>query len=251
MCHFCWHIKWHIKIQRHKKTPAGRQLLPTDVSMSVITFPFPERLRIAFLPVTGFGTSILIAVLLTHRLGKPFIQPFKLGLFQVLCHIRIDVQRRGNICMSQGVLDYFHIYTGFAHPGRKSMPQGMAAEMREQYLGVRVLAQYCIITVPGNPADRFIQSGLVLKHSKAIDENEIRVPVYPNKAFGAFLFLPPLLLQKRLFYEIQHRDRPPAGLGFRSMNIEIAAIHFMLIIDQRMVHMDQPILQVNIAPAKT
>lgn len=93
MCHFCWHIK----IQRHKKTPAGRQLLPTDVSMSVITFPFPERLRIAFLPVTGFGTSILIAVLLTHRLGKPFIQPFKLGLFQVLCHIRIVILHLADI----------------------------------------------------------------------------------------------------------------------------------------------------------
>ena len=106
MCHFCRHIKWHIKIQRHKKTPAGRQLLlPTDVSMSVITFPFPERLRIAFLPVTGFGTSILIAVLLTHRLGKPFIQSLELGHFQLPRHVRIDVQRGGNIRMSQGVLD--------------------------------------------------------------------------------------------------------------------------------------------------
>lgn len=85
MCHFCWHIKWHIKIQRHKKTPAGRQLLPTDVSMSVITFPFPERLRIAFLPVTGFGTSILIAVLLTHRLGKLDILVFPVNhIFSII-----------------------------------------------------------------------------------------------------------------------------------------------------------------------
>ena len=106
MCHFCRHIKWHIKIQRHKKTPAGRQLLlPTDVSMSVITFPFPEQLRIAFLPVTGFGIGILIAVLLTHRLGKPFIQSLELGHFQLPRHVRIDVQRGGNIRMSQGVLD--------------------------------------------------------------------------------------------------------------------------------------------------
>ncbi len=92
MCHSSWHIKWHIKIQRHKKTPAGRQLLlPTDVSMSVISFPFPERLRITFLPVTGFGIGILIAVLLTHRLGKPFIQSLELGHFQLPRYIRIDI----------------------------------------------------------------------------------------------------------------------------------------------------------------
>ena len=127
MCHFCWHIKWHIKIQRHKKTPAGRQLLPTDVPMSVITFPFPERLRIAFLPVTGFGIGILIAVLLTHRLGKLFIQSLELGHFQLPRHVCIDVQRRGNIRMSQGVLDHFNIYTSFAHPGRKGVNPSLPA----------------------------------------------------------------------------------------------------------------------------
>ena len=89
-----------------------------------------------------------------HGVFKPLIQCRKLGLLQVFRHVRIDIQSRFNVRMAQCVLDHLHIDAGFAHPGGKGMPQGMTAEMREQYLGIRVLAQYCIITVPGNPADR-------------------------------------------------------------------------------------------------
>lgn len=41
------------------------------------------------------------------------VQPGKFGLFQFLRHIRIDVQRGGNVRMAQGILDHFDIHARY------------------------------------------------------------------------------------------------------------------------------------------
>ena len=45
----------------------------------------------------------------TGRLIKPFIQPFKLRLLQILRNIRVDVQRRRYICVPQRILNHLNI----------------------------------------------------------------------------------------------------------------------------------------------
>ena len=44
------------------------------------------------------------------------VQSGKFRFFQILCHIRIDVQRRRDIRMPQGILGDFDIYASLAHP---------------------------------------------------------------------------------------------------------------------------------------
>ena len=60
------------------------------------------------------------------------IKIFKFGLPQFLGHIRVDVQGRGNIRVSQRILNHLDVHARFAHPGREGMPQGVAAETRQR-----------------------------------------------------------------------------------------------------------------------
>ena len=59
--------------------------------------------------------------------------------------------------MSQRILNHLDVHARFAHPGREGMPQGMAAETRQEYGAVRVLRQHFIVAVPDDPADGLIQ----------------------------------------------------------------------------------------------
>ena len=54
-------------------------------------------------------------------------------LLRLLCDICINVQRGGNIRVSQGILDDLDIDTGFTLLRGEGMPQRMTAEMGEKY----------------------------------------------------------------------------------------------------------------------
>ena len=41
--------------------------------------------------------------------------------------------------MSQRILNHLDVHARFAHPGREGMPQGVAAETRQEYGAVRIL----------------------------------------------------------------------------------------------------------------
>ena len=115
------------------------------------------------------------------------VKIFKFRLTQFLGHIRIDVQGRGNIRMSQRILNHLDVHARFAHPGREGMPQSMAAETRQEYGAVRILRQHFIVAVPDDASDGFVQRSLMLALSKAIDEDEVRVTVHRYRAADSVL----------------------------------------------------------------
>ena len=96
------------------------------------------------------------------------VQPVELSLLQFLRHIRIDVHRRLNILMPKGILDHLHINAGFNHPRCERMPEIVTAEVRKQNLRILVLQELCVVAVPNDPAERLIQSALMLGFSKAV-----------------------------------------------------------------------------------
>ena len=63
--------------------------------------------------------------------------------------------------MAKSVLDDFHIDAGFDHTRREGMPEIMAAEMRQQHLGVLFLLKLILIAVTDNPLNRLIEHTLV------------------------------------------------------------------------------------------
>ena len=139
----------------------------------------------------------------------------KFGLPQFLGHIRIDVQGRGNIRMSQRILNHLDVHARFAHPGREGMPQGVAAETRQEYGAVRVLRQHFIVAVPDDAPDGLIQRSLMLALSKAVDEDEVRVAIYRYGAMDLCFFLIGTFLFKGFFHEVHHRNGADASLGYR------------------------------------
>ena len=72
--------------------------------------------------------------------GEIGIKSDKFVLFQFLRYVRIDVQSGGNVSVSKGVVEHFYIYTSFTHSGGKGMPERMAAEVGEKYLGIWILS---------------------------------------------------------------------------------------------------------------
>ena len=81
------------------------------------------------------------------------VKVFKFRLPQFLGHICIDVQSGGNIRVSQRILNHLDVHARFAHPGREGMPQGVAAETRQEYGAIRVLRQHFIVAVPDDAPD--------------------------------------------------------------------------------------------------
>ena len=147
-------------------------------------------------------------------LCKLAVKIFKFGLTQFLSHIRIDVQGRGNIRMSQRILNYLDIHARFAHPGRESMPQGMAAEPRQEYGAVRVLRQYFIVAVPDNASDCLVQRPLMLAFTKTVDEDEVRVTVHRYRAMNPGFLLIGTFLFKGFLHEVHHRNGTKASFLF-------------------------------------
>ena len=77
--------------------------------------------------------------------------------------------------MSQRILNHLDVHARFAHPGREGMPQGVAAETRQEYGAVRILRQHFIVAVPDDAPDGLVQRSLILALSKAVDKDKVRV----------------------------------------------------------------------------
>lgn len=105
------------------------------------------------------------------------VKIFKFRLTQFLGHIRVDIQGRGNIRVSQRILNHLDVHARFAHPSREGMPQGVAAETRQEYGAVQVLRQHFIVAVPDDAPDGLVQRSLMLALTKAVDKDEVRVTV--------------------------------------------------------------------------
>ena len=58
--------------------------------------------------------------------------------------------------MSQRILNHLDVHARFAHPGREGMPQGMAAETRQEHGAVRILRQHFIVAVPDDAPDGLV-----------------------------------------------------------------------------------------------
>ena len=79
--------------------------------------------------------------------------------------------------MSQRILNHLDVHARFAHPGREGMPQGVAAETRQEYGAVRVLRQHFIVAVPDDAPDGLVQRSLMLALTKAVDKEPSTVTV--------------------------------------------------------------------------
>ena len=184
------------------------------------------------------------------------VKIFKFGLTQFLSHIRIDVQGRGNIRMSQRILNHLDIHARFAHPGRESMPQGMAAEPRQEYGAVRVLRQYFIVAVPDDAPDGLVQRSLMLALAKAVDKDEVRVAIYRYGAMDLCFFLIGTFLFKSFFHKVHHWNGTDTSLRFGRVAVEVTAflaavVLTMVVVDQRVIDGDRVFLKIYIAPAQT
>ena len=95
--------------------------------------------------------------------------------------------------MPKSILYHLHINAGFNHPRCECVPEIVAAEMRKQNLRILVFQELCIIAVPNDTAERFIQGTLMLGLSKAVHKDKIRIPVDRDVAFDPGLFLIPFI----------------------------------------------------------
>ena len=84
--------------------------------------------------------------------------------------------------MSQRILDHLDVHARFAHPGREGMPQGVAAETRQEHGAVRILRQHFIVAVPDDAPDGLVQRSLMLALTKAVDKDKVRVTVHRYRA---------------------------------------------------------------------
>ena len=91
--------------------------------------------------------------------------------------------------MSQRILNHLDVHARFAHPGREGMPQGVAAETRQEYGAVRILRQHFIVAVPDDAPDGLVQRSLMLALSKAVDKDEVRVAIYHYGTMDFCFFL--------------------------------------------------------------
>lgn len=172
------------------------------------------------------------------------VKIFKFRLPQFLGHIRIDVQGRRNIRMSQRILNHLDVHARFAHPGREGMPQGVAAETRQEYGAVRVLRQHFIVAVPDDTTDGLIQRSLMLTLTKAVDKDKVRVTVHRYRAADLCFFLIGTFLFKGFFHEVHHRNSADTSLCFGRVAVEVAAllaavVLTVVVVDQRVVDGDR------------
>lgn len=158
--------------------------------------------------------------------------------------------------MSQRILNHLDVHARFAHPGREGMPQGVAAETRQEYGAVRVLRQHFIVAVPDDAPDGLVQRSLMLALTKAVDEDEVRVAIYRYGAMDLCFFLIGTFLFKGFFHEVHHRNSADTGLCFGRVAVEVAAllaavVLTVVVVDQRVIDGDRAFLKIYIAPAQT
>ena len=149
--------------------------------------------------------------------------------------------------MSQRILNHLDVHARFAHPGREGMPQGVAAETRQEYGAVRILRQHFIVAVPDDAPDGLVQRSLMLALSKAIDEDEVRIAIHRYRAMDLCFFLIGTFLFKGFFHEVHHRNSADTSLCFGRVAVEVAAllaavVLTVVVVDQRVVDGDRAFL---------
>ena len=142
---------------------------------------------------------------------------------------------------------YLDVHARFAHPGREGMPQGVAAETRQEYGAVRILRQHFIVAVPDDAPDGLVQRSLMLALSKAVDEDEVRVTVHRYRAMNPEFLLIGTFLFKGFLHEVHHRNSADTGLCFGRVAVEVAAllaavVLTVVVVDQRVVDGDRAFL---------
>ena len=146
--------------------------------------------------------------------------------------------------MSEDILNDLDVHARFAHPGREGMPQGMAAETRQEYGAVRVLRQHFIVAVPDDAPDGFVQRSLMLRIPESIDKDEIRIAINRSRTADTSSHLVLSLFQKRFFDVSQHGNLPNSCFGFRRMDVAVAAVDLMLVIHKRMIDINDAFFQI-------
>ena len=127
----------------------------------------------------------------------------------------------------------------------------MAAKAGQKYLCIWIFIQKFIVTVTDNPSDCFIQRPLMLYTSKPVDKDEIRISVNYAGTVNAVFLLIMFFFNKCFFYLLQHGNLPFPGPCLGRVDIKIAAVCRMVIIDQRMVYINDPFLKVNVTPPQS
>ena len=122
--------------------------------------------------------------------------------------------------MSQRILNHLDVHARFAHPGREGMPQGMAAETRQEYGAVRILRKHFIVAVPDDAPDGLVQRSLMLALTKAVDKDKVRVTVHRYRAMDLCFFLIGTFLFKGFFHEVHHRNSADTSLCFGRVAVE-------------------------------
>ena len=146
--------------------------------------------------------------------------------------------------MSQRILNHLDVHARFAHPGREGMPQGMAAETRQENGTVRILRQHFIVAVLDDAPDGLVQRPLMLALAKAIDEDEVGVSIHRYRAMDFCFFLIGTFLFKGVFHEVHHRNGADASLRFGRVAVEVAAflaavVLTVVVVDQRVIDGDR------------
>ncbi len=178
------------------------------------------------------------------------IEQFEFTLLEVLRGVRVDVQRGGNIGVTKDILNHLDVDAFLAHPGCEGVPKCMATEWRKKnevrFAGV----QHMIIAVPDDSANGLIQRSLMLRMTKAVDEDEIRIAIHFDAAAHAGRHLIPSFFKEGFFDVSKHGDSADSGLGLRRVHVEVAARDSVLVIYQSVVDINHPVTEVYIAPAE-
>ena len=90
----------------------------------------------------------------------------------------------------------------------------------------------------------------MLRLSEAIDENEISVTINRRLTADALLLLSLPLFQKCLFNEAQHGNSANTVLSLGRVNVAVAAIGLMIVVNQSVVHINDPFIQIDVAPSQ-
>jgi len=125
----------------------------------------------------------------------------------VHCHIlkffgymRVDIQRRAYVRVSEHILYHLYIHAGLAHAGREGMPECVAAEPRQEHRHIIafMIIQHLLVAVANDPSERLVDHSQIQYFSEPVAEYEVLISVYDARAVKSLALLIALLLEKRL-----------------------------------------------------
>ena len=129
----------------------------------------------------------------------------------------------------------------------------MTAETWEEHrliVNVVVFKDFAI-TIAHDSAQCLIQCSLMLYLSESVDEDKIRITFDMTDTNDIIFFLILFLYLKCFDNALCHWNFADTSFGFGCIDREIAAMLItMIVIDQRMVHVDKSCLEIHITPAQ-